>query len=84
MSVPGRQHLAELVSRATDHTVGVDELLASTEPLTALGVSSLSLLRLADALEAEFGIVIDLADRTLYTAGLDGLVTLVRDLGASV
>ncbi|RKE16985.1 acyl carrier protein [Streptomyces sp. TLI_171] len=78
-----RRSVAELVSRATDGTVGVPELLDSTAPLTALGVSSLSLLRLADSLEEEFGVFVDLADRTLYTAGLDGLTAHVRELGGT-
>nr|WP_237498602.1 MULTISPECIES: phosphopantetheine-binding protein [unclassified Streptomyces] len=54
----------------------------SSEPLAALGVSSLSLLRLADSLESEYGILIDLGDRALYTEGLAGLTARVRALAA--
>ncbi|MFK0191450.1 acyl carrier protein [Kitasatospora sp. NPDC090308] len=79
-----RDRVADLVSRATDGAVGTPELLGSADvPLAALGVSSLALLRLADSLEEEFGILVDLADRTLYTADLDGLTARVRELGGT-
>ncbi|WUG43295.1 phosphopantetheine-binding protein [Kitasatospora sp. NBC_00458] len=73
--------LAELVSEATDGTLGTAELLASDASLTALGVSSLALLRLADGLEEEFGVLIDLGDPALHAEGLDGLAERLRRLG---
>ncbi|MFI5764036.1 phosphopantetheine-binding protein [Streptomyces sp. NPDC051563] len=74
--------LAGLVSRSTDGLLGVRELLDSTAPLTDLGVSSLSLLRLVDAAEGAYGVFVDLGDRTLYTEGLRGLAERLVRLGA--
>ncbi|MER5892454.1 acyl carrier protein [Streptomyces sp. NPDC001876] len=79
---PTRHRLAELVERATDGQVTAGEIVDSAEPLAALGVSSLSLLRLADSLETEYGVLIDLGDRALYTEGLVGLTARVRALAA--
>ncbi|MFG3190778.1 phosphopantetheine-binding protein [Streptomyces omiyaensis] len=77
-----RPQVAALVSRSTDGLIGVRELLDSTEPLAALGVSSLSLLRLADAVEETYGVFVDLGDRTLHTEGLRGLTDRLVRLGA--
>ncbi|MFD9538540.1 acyl carrier protein [Streptomyces sp. NPDC060022] len=79
---PTRDRLAQLVERATDGQVAAVEIVDSPEPLAALGVSSLSLLRLADSLETEYGVLIDLGDRALYTEGLAGLTARVRALAA--
>ncbi|MFD5764495.1 acyl carrier protein [Streptomyces sp. NPDC127049] len=77
-----RPQVAALVSRSTDGLVGVRELLDSTEPLAALGVSSLSLLRLVDAVEERYGVLVDLGDRSLHTEGLRGLTERLVRLGA--
>ncbi|MFG2567140.1 acyl carrier protein [Streptomyces sp. NPDC048567] len=79
---PTPERVARLVERATDGRLAAAELMHSTEPLAALGVSSLSLLRLADSLESEYGVLIDLGDRALYTEGLAGLTARVRALAA--
>ncbi|MFJ8133792.1 phosphopantetheine-binding protein [Streptomyces hydrogenans] len=77
-----RPQVAALVSRSTDGLIGVRELLDSTEPLAALGVSSLSLLRLVDAVEETYGVFVDLGDRTLHTEDLRGLTERLIRLGA--
>ncbi|MFE3126585.1 phosphopantetheine-binding protein [Streptomyces hydrogenans] len=77
-----RPQVAALVSRSTDGLIGVRELLDSTEPLTALGVSSLSLLRLVDAVEETYGVFVDLGDRTFHTEDLRGLTERLIRLGA--
>ncbi|WLQ32285.1 acyl carrier protein [Streptomyces castrisilvae] len=79
---PTPYNIARLVERATDGRIDAAGLVGSTEPLAALGVSSLSLLRLADSLESEYGVLIDLGDRALYTEGLAGLTERVRSLAA--
>ncbi|MEE1822054.1 phosphopantetheine-binding protein [Streptomyces sp. BE20] len=76
-----RRRLAALLSDATDGQLGQDELLASDTSLTALGVSSLALLRLADGLEEEYEVLIDLGDPALHAEGLDGLAERLRRLG---
>ncbi|MFC9795698.1 phosphopantetheine-binding protein [Streptomyces sp. NPDC127584] len=77
-----RRQVAALVSRSTDGLIGVRELLDSTAPLTALGVSSLSLLRLVDAVEEAYGVFVDLGDRALHTEGLRGFTQRLVRLGA--
>ncbi|WP_330237791.1 phosphopantetheine-binding protein [Streptomyces sp. NBC_00525] len=79
---PTRDGVARLVERATDGALTAAELLDSTDSLAALGVGSLSLLRLADSLESEYDVLIDLGDRSLYTDGLDQLTDRVRGLVA--
>ncbi|MFJ8297774.1 phosphopantetheine-binding protein [Streptomyces sp. NPDC094447] len=74
--------VAALVSRSTDGLIGVRALLDSTESLAALGVSSLSLLRLVDAVEETYGVFVDLGDRSLHTDGLRGLTERLVRLGA--
>ncbi|SCL34837.1 Phosphopantetheine attachment site [Micromonospora nigra] len=70
-----RRHIAELVSQATEGVVGVEDALAG-ESLVVLGVDSLGLLRLVDAIEQTYGVEID-----LYGAvGLD----TVDDIAAAV
>ncbi|ROR46081.1 phosphopantetheine binding protein [Kitasatospora cineracea] len=78
-----RLRVAESVARACDGAVGAAEVLASTESLAALGVGSLALLRLADAVEDEFGVLLDLGDGALHTDGFDGLVAQLLRLGAA-
>lgn len=80
---PLRRELAALVSRSTDGLLGVRELLASTAPLTDLGVGSLSLLRLVDAVEGTYGVFVDLGDRSLYAEDLRGLTERLVRLGAA-
>ncbi|WEH43438.1 phosphopantetheine-binding protein [Streptomyces sp. AM 2-1-1] len=80
--IPSLQGLAGLVERATDGRLAAADIVDSPASLAALGVSSLALLRLADSLEAEYGVLVDLGDRTLYTEGLAGLTARVRNLVA--
>ncbi len=59
MTTDLRQHLAQLVSQATSGAIGVDEALAGGS-LRALGLDSLSALRLIDAIDIEYGVEIDI------------------------
>lgn len=77
MSGALRGRLAELVSAATEGQLTEAEVLSSPDSLTALGVGSLAFLRLVDALEDEFGVLLDLADPDFYTQNLDGLAARV-------
>ncbi|BCJ70001.1 acyl carrier protein [Polymorphospora rubra] len=61
---PLHQRLAELVNEATGGSVPVAEALAGDVPLVALGLDSLGLLRLIDAIETEYGVEIDLQGNT--------------------
>ncbi|MFF0568384.1 phosphopantetheine-binding protein [Streptomyces sp. NPDC004041] len=78
-----RSRVAALVSHATDGEVTEGELLGAGASLTALGVTSLALLRLIDAVEEEFGIVLDLDGPFRFLDDLDGLVGHLAELGAA-
>lgn len=54
-----RSRLAELVSQATSGAIPVADALAGGS-LRALGLDSLSALRLIDAIDLEFGIEVDI------------------------
>ncbi|MBG0829768.1 acyl carrier protein [Planomonospora sp. ID67723] len=75
-----RRRLAELVSRASDGDLGVEEIMAAPGSLTALGVTSLTYLRLIDAVEEEFGVELD-GPAVLDT--LDGLTAHIADRQAA-
>ncbi|GAT68155.1 acyl carrier protein [Planomonospora sp. ID91781] len=52
--------LAEMVEAASGGRLPAGEVLRSEGSLAALGLASLELLRLVDAVEDEFGVVLDL------------------------
>lgn len=71
-----RQQVAELVGEATGGQVAVADLLAGGS-LVALGLDSLGLLRLVDAIELTYGVEVDLQAPGRDLDTLDDLVTLV-------
>jgi len=71
--------LAELVSVATDGEVEAREALAESNSLALLGVGSLAYLRLIEAVERRFGVVLDLEADMSY---LDTVETLAKWLRA--
>ncbi|WP_218038537.1 acyl carrier protein [Acrocarpospora pleiomorpha] len=56
---PLEKQLAVMVAAATDDQISADDVLAAQHSLAALGVTSLSLIRLVDAIEDEFGVDVD-------------------------
>ncbi|MGC5031301.1 acyl carrier protein [Micromonospora sp. DT229] len=70
-----RERLAALVGEATAGEVAAAEVLTG-DSLIALGVDSLALLRLVDAIELEYGVEIDLAAAPALDT-LDDLVALL-------
>ena len=64
-----REQLATLVEAASDGAITAADALVTGRSLGALGLTSLGYLRLADAVELEFGVELDLgaavADDTL-------------------
>ncbi|MEU4565180.1 acyl carrier protein [Micromonospora sp. NPDC023956] len=71
-----RQRVAELVSAATGGEVSVADLTAGGS-MIALGLDSLGLLRLVDAIELEYGVEVDLQAPGRGLDTLDDLVALV-------
>ncbi|TXS37819.1 acyl carrier protein [Streptomyces sp. OR43] len=68
-----RARLAGLISDAMDGQISAAEILTARGTLTELGVTSLALLRLADILEEEYGLELDLADPEFYRQSVDSL-----------
>ncbi|GAA3221533.1 phosphopantetheine-binding protein [Dactylosporangium siamense] len=68
-----RDRVATMVSTATDGEVTAAEILAGGGSLAALGVGSLAVLRLIDALDDELGVQLD-----LDAPGFDDFDDLVR------
>ncbi|CAG7601776.1 acyl carrier protein [Actinacidiphila bryophytorum] len=55
-----KQRLAELVAEASDGAITAAQALSTRLPLTDLGLTSLSRMRLIDAVEDEYGVDIEL------------------------
>lgn len=70
-----RQRLAELVSQATSGAIPASEALAGGS-LRALGLDSLSALRLIDAIDLEYGVEIDIGG-SLGPDTLDDVVATI-------
>ncbi|MFI0898933.1 phosphopantetheine-binding protein [Streptomyces sp. NPDC020983] len=61
MTTPAiKERLAQLVAESSDGAISADQALASAAPLSDLGLSSLSRMRLVDAVEDEYDVEIDL------------------------
>ncbi|MEU3457361.1 acyl carrier protein [Micromonospora sp. NPDC006766] len=71
-----RERIAELVSEATGGEVSAVDVLAGAS-MIALGVDSLGLLRLVDAIELEYGVEIELNRPGHPLDTLDDLVALL-------
>ncbi|MFC4531327.1 phosphopantetheine-binding protein [Sphaerisporangium dianthi] len=69
-----RRRVADMVAVASDGEVDAEEVLQAGVSFTALGVTSLTTLRLIDAVEEEFGVEIDLGGDVGYLDDLDSLV----------
>jgi acyl carrier protein len=76
-----RQLLADLVAEASDGEVEAGEVLAASGPLSALGVTSLTQIRLIDTIEDRFGIELD-ADPAVVN-DLDALVGYLAGRGVA-
>src|SRR5690606_32526939 len=74
-----RRRVAELVSTASSGAVSVAAALAGEERLGDLGLDSLGLLRLVDAVEVECGVELDLADG----AGFSTVDAIVQEIAAA-
>lgn len=71
--------VAETVVTACDDSLSVEAVLAEKDSLLAIGVTSLAFMRTIDALEAQFGVVLDI-DRVMPET-VDDFVTLLAAAG---
>ncbi|MEU8266773.1 acyl carrier protein [Sphaerisporangium sp. NPDC049002] len=69
-----RRRVAGMVAVASDGEITSEEVLRSGGSFTALGVTSLTTLRLLDAIEEELGVEIDLGGDVDFLDSLDSLV----------
>ncbi|HEY7485630.1 MAG TPA: acyl carrier protein [Streptosporangiaceae bacterium] len=76
-----RRVLADMVADASDGDVTAEEVLAARHPLSALGVTSLTQIRLIDAIEDTFGIDVDLDDGLTFLDSLDAMVAYLDGRG---
>jgi acyl carrier protein len=74
-----RRRVAELVSAASQGTVRADDALTGDTPLGDLGLDSLGLLRLIDALELEYGVELDLTDQRVRLDSVDDIVASLNE-----
>lgn len=71
-----RETIAALVETASDGAIAAADALAPGTSLGALGLTSLGYLRLADAVELEYGVELDLGAAVVEDT-LDGIVAQI-------
>lgn len=79
-----RERVAALIAEVSGGEVSAREVLDNEGSLTAAGVSSLTFLRLIDALEGEFDVFFDLDADLDFVEDLDSLVERLARNGAAV
>jgi acyl carrier protein len=70
---PLKRWLAETLAGATDGELSAAEILGADCSLAALGIGSLTLIRLVDAIEAELDIEVELDGQPWFLSDLDAL-----------
>jgi acyl carrier protein len=68
-----RPWLAATLAEATDGDLTAAEILAADCSLAALGIGSLALIRLVDAIETELGVEVELDGQQWFLRDLDTL-----------
>jgi acyl carrier protein len=79
MTEPLATRIAEMISTACEGRVTPEEIFGSDASLSALGVTSLAVLRLIDAVEEKFDVLLDLGGSAAY---LDSFPLLVGHVDA--
>jgi acyl carrier protein len=75
------EDLADLVARVSEGTVPRDVAISSPQPLSELGLSSLSYLALMDAIETEYGIYLDFEADAAALTSVRGIAGHLREQG---
>ena len=73
--------VAELVAKVTDGTLDADSAQRSEQTFADAGMTSLSFLRLVDALEIRYGVEIDLEEDLDRMRTVASIVAYLRDNG---
>jgi acyl carrier protein len=76
--------IASLVEQATEGTVSRDDALVQGRGLIDAGISSLSFLRLVDAIENEFGVYVDLEDESASLGSVVGIADYIVAQGVAI
>ncbi len=78
-----RHVLADMVAQASDGEVSAEQALAGGHSLAALGLDSLALIRLIDAIEDTFDVCLDLGADLSSFDSVDALASHVTGLMAA-
>ncbi|UJW29805.1 acyl carrier protein [Saccharothrix sp. AJ9571] len=78
---PLQTRIAELTAEASGGTLSASGALTGSESLTQQGLTSLSYLRLIDAIETEYGIYVDLEEATGRLGTVEKIAEYVREQG---
>ncbi|NUS11114.1 MAG: acyl carrier protein [Streptomyces sp.] len=81
---PGlHQELAELVAEASDGQISTEDALAEPESLGMLGLTSLGFVRLIQAVEGRYGVVVETDDDLSALDTVPALADYLRERGAA-
>ena len=72
-----RSRLADMIADASDGEIAAELALAGDHSLAALGLTSLALIRLIDAIEDAFGVELDLGADLLSFDNIDAIASQV-------
>ena len=75
-----REWLAGALATACDGEVSAEEILRADSPFVALGITSIAMVRLVDAIEAELDVFIELGGDTWFLKDLDSLTNYLTGL----
>ena len=77
-----RRFLADMVADASDGDVTAEEVLAARHPMSALGITSVTQIRLIDAIEDAFGLDVDLGAGLSFLDSIDAMADYLDERGA--
>jgi hypothetical protein len=77
---PMREWLAGALATACDGEISAEEILGADCPFVALGVTSIAMVRLVDAIEIELDVFIEFGGDTWFLKDLDSLTSHLTGL----
>ncbi|MEV6861518.1 hypothetical protein AB0M44_11010 [Streptosporangium subroseum] len=77
---PMREWLAGALATACDGEISAEEILSADCPFVALGVTSIAMVRLVDAIEIELDVFIEFGGDTWFLKDLDSLTNYLTGL----